>query len=182
MQDAVPVGIGAMAAVLGLETHVIEETCSSVSLGSADFLVEVANYNGPDQTVISGTVIGVDKAMEILKEKGAKRVLPLAVSAPFHCRLMMPAAEKLAQHLGSIQFETPLCAFINNVEADLQSDPLRIRELLAEQVVAPVRFTQMLMRLRQLGVDNYLEIGPGKVLSGIVRRTLSEVVIKNRES
>jgi len=170
-----------MAAVLQLDAQIIEEVCRAVSTANADDSVDVANYNGPDQTVISGTQAGVEKACALLKEKGARRVVPLPVSAPFHSRLMKPAAQKLAAYLQKIEFRTPSCVVINNVRADAESDPNAIRELLIEQVTAPVRFTQMLMHLKELGADNFVEIGPGKVLSGIVRRTLAEVTVSNKE-
>jgi len=182
MQDAVPVGVGAMAAVLQLDAQLIAETCQKVASESDDFCVEVANYNGPDQTVISGTALGVEKASAKLKEQGAKRVVPLAVSAPFHCRLMKPAATKLAQHLATIEFQTPKFEFLNNVTADKISEPERIRSLLVDQVTMPVRFTQILTRLSTLGVTDFVEVGPGRVLSGIVRRTVQNANVSNKES
>jgi len=175
MQEAVPVGVGAMAAVLQLDVSIIEGVCKETS-------VEIANYNGPDQTVISGTVAGVEKAAVLLKERGAKRVIPLSVSAPFHCRLMKPAAIKLAEHLNTIEFHRPQMTFIANVRAESESDPQVIRDLLVEQVTAPVRFTQILTRLAQLGAKDFVEIGPGRVLSGIVRRTLENVNVSNKEN
>ena len=182
MQEAVPVGVGSMAAVLGLAPDLIEKLCVQISEGAEENCVEIANYNGPDQTVISGTHRGVEKAMELLKESGAKRVMPLSVSAPFHCRLMKPAAEKLASHLETMKLRAPKIGFVNNVEAAPEADPEKIRQLLVKQVVAPVRFTQMLIFLEEMGVHDFLEIGPGRVLSGIVRRTLADVVVANRES
>lgn len=175
MQEAVPFGEGAMSAVLGLDPELIEQVCLELQ-------VDVANYNGVDQTVISGSTAGVEQASALLKEKGAKRVVPLPVSAPFHSRLMKPAAQKLAAHLATIEFKSPVCVFINNVTAQPEKDPNKIRELLIEQVTAPVRFTQMLKCLEKLGAKEFIEIGPGKVLSGIVRRTLSDVSVSNKES
>jgi [acyl-carrier-protein] S-malonyltransferase len=181
MQEAVPAGVGAMAAILGLDAEVIEKSCEIITNASEDFCVEVANFNGPDQTVISGTLLGVEKAISVLKEKGAKRAMTLQVSAPFHCRLMNPAAQKLATHLETVEFAAPKYAFMNNVEAQLEAKPERIRDLLIKQVTAPVRFTSMLTRLKESGANNYIEIGPGKVLSGIVRRTLSDVIATSKE-
>lgn len=175
MQEAVPVGVGTMAAVLGLDVSIVESICKETS-------VEIANYNGPDQTVISGTAAGIEKASALLKERGAKRVLPLSVSAPFHCSLMKPAAIKLAEHLKTIEFHRPQTAFINNVKAATESEPQIIRDLLVEQVTAPVRFTQILKRLFELGATDFVEIGPGRVLSGIVRRTLENVTVSNKEN
>lgn len=175
MQEAVPLGVGAMAAVLGLDVSIIEDVCRETS-------VEIANYNGPDQTVISGSAAGIEKASALLKDRGAKRVLPLSVSAPFHCSLMKPAAIRLADHLATIEFHKPRHTFINNVKAESESDPQAIRDLLVQQVTAPVRFTQILTRLAALGATELVEIGPGRVLSGIVRRTLESVTVSNKEN
>jgi [acyl-carrier-protein] S-malonyltransferase len=169
MQEAVPVGAGAMAAVLGLPPAVVSEACErvSVELGRP---VAPANFNGPQQTVISGDAVAVELACSRARQEGARRTIPLPVSAPFHCSLMSPAAEKLASELARIPFVDPRPPVVTNVDAKPNADGSRIAALLAEQVTAPVRFTEMIENLQGLGVKRFLEVGPGRVLSGLVGR------------
>jgi len=170
MQEAVPEGEGAMAAVLGLEAGAIRAVCERVSNPSAKELVEVANYNGPDQTVISGHKAGVDKAAAALKEAGAKRVLPLPVSAPFHCALMAPVQPRLSTVLEAATFSALKVPCVANVSAQPNSDAGKHRQLLIDQVVRSVRFTECVEALRTQGIDTFVELGPGKVLTGMVKR------------
>ena len=164
MQEAVPEGQGAMAAVLGLDAAKITEVMAAA--GDA----WVANYNGPEQTVIAGTVAGVEKATASLKAAGAKRVMSLPVSAPFHCPLMAPVQPRLDDVLGKLSFAPLLVPVVTNVEAAPNRDPARVRQLLVAQVTAPVRFTEIGRFLLANDVDTFVEVGPGKVLIGILKR------------
>ncbi len=168
MQDAVPEGQGAMAAVLKVDAAQVKEVCEEVA-GEVEGVVEVANYNSPEQTVISGERAAVEKASERLKEMRA-RVVPLNVSAPFHCRLMKPAADKLAVILKETDFQTPSFAVLSNVTADVVEDISHVPQLLEEQVTHAVRWVELVKRLQDLGVTTFLEFGSGKVLSGLVKR------------
>jgi [acyl-carrier-protein] S-malonyltransferase len=170
MQEAVPLGVGAMAAVMGLDASVIAGICDEISEPDADAYVAVANFNGPAQTVIAGHQAGVEKATAVLKEKGARRVLPLPVSAPFHSALMAPVGTRLQGVLAGIQFEDPAIPLVANVTADTVSEADTIRDLLVQQVDHPVRFTEMGERLFALGVDRFVEVGPGKALIGMLKR------------
>jgi [acyl-carrier-protein] S-malonyltransferase len=169
MQEAVPEGLGAMAAVIGCAPEVVEQACG-VASHQTGRVVAPANYNGPQQTVISGEASAVELACARSRQEGAKRTVPLAVSAPFHCPLMAPAAEKLAPELSRVHFEDPRPPVITNVEARANAFGARIPELLRAQVTAPVRFTEMIREMARLGVTRVLEIGPGRVLTGLVRR------------
>jgi [acyl-carrier-protein] S-malonyltransferase len=173
MQDAVPVGVGAMAAILGMEAqHVIDgcaEVTHSFGEGAAE-TVEAVNFNDPAQTVIAGSKAAVEKACEVLKAKGAKRALILPVSAPFHSRLMKPAAEKLRSRLLEIQIAAPQITLVNNIDVAVESDPDRIRDALYRQAFGPVRWVQCIEALEALGVSELVECGPGKVLTGMVKR------------
>jgi [acyl-carrier-protein] S-malonyltransferase len=169
MQEAVPDGQGAMAAVIGCAAEVVEQACA-VARSQTGRVVAPANYNGPQQTVISGEAAAVELACARARQEGAKRTVPLAVSAPFHCALMAPAAEKLAPELSRVHFEDPRPAVVTNVEARANGEAARIPELLRAQVTEPVRFTEMIREMARLGVTRVLEIGPGRVLSGLVRR------------
>jgi [acyl-carrier-protein] S-malonyltransferase len=180
MQDAVPLGTGAMAAVIGLEPDQIEDACSKTSQ-NPDNYVAVANFNGPGQTVIAGTANGVEQAALLLKEIGARRVLPLPVSAPFHCNLMEPAKNRLAVYLSDVKFEPAKIPLVSNVKAQFVQDPTTIRELLVAQVVEPVRFTDMVTCLHEAQVKRFVEIGPGKVLLGIVKRMVEGAELMNVE-
>jgi len=169
MQEAVPVGRGAMAAVLGLAPAAVAAACAFASQQTGR-VVAPANFNGPAQTVISGDSVAVEAACARAREQGAKRAVPLDVSAPFHCSLMRPAAEKLAPELARVRFRAPDAAIVTNVEATACSDAALFPSLLEQQVTAPVRFTEMIEFLASAGVDRVLEIGPGRVLIGVVAR------------
>lgn len=174
MQEAVPVGVGAMAAILGLEATVVAQGCAEAAVGTGE-VVSPANFNDPRQVVIAGTKAGVEKACEILKGLGAKRTLPLPVSAPFHCALMKPAAERLRERLASVPLHAPQFDVINNIDVAAPRDPQAIREALYRQAFGPVRWVETVMALRALGVSAIVECGPGKVLAGLVKRIDSEV-------
>jgi [acyl-carrier-protein] S-malonyltransferase len=169
MQEAVPEGHGAMAAVLGAGEAEVAEACRQAALQTGR-VVAPANYNSPGQTVIAGDAAAVEAACAKARERGAKRTIPLAVSAPFHCALMAPAAEKLALELARVRFRDARPPVVSNVEAEPNADGSRIVELLRAQVTAPVRFVEMVQRMRALGVTKLLEIGPGRVLCGLVAR------------
>jgi [acyl-carrier-protein] S-malonyltransferase len=169
MQEAVPERQGAMAAVLGAGEAEVAEACRQAALQSGR-VVTPANYNSPGQTVIAGDAAAVELACALARERGAKRAIPLAVSAPFHCALMAPAAEKLALELARVRFADVRPPVVTNVEAEPNSDGSRVAELLRRQVTAPVRFVEMVRRMQALGVTRLLEIGPGRVLGGLVAR------------
>jgi [acyl-carrier-protein] S-malonyltransferase len=169
MQEAVPQGRGAMAAVMGCSARGVASACEAVSEETGR-VVAPANYNGPAQTVISGDATAVEAACIRARQAGAKRAVPLEVSAPFHCDLMAPAAEKLAIELARVRFEEPAVPVVTNVEADACRDASRFSALLERQVTAPVRFTEMIAFMRESGIDRVLEVGPGRVLSGLVAR------------
>ncbi|MFT6286692.1 MAG: [acyl-carrier-protein] S-malonyltransferase [Alcanivorax sp.] len=169
MQTAVPVGEGAMAAIIGLEDDVINRICGEVS-GSSGQVVAAVNFNSPGQVVIAGTTTAVDNAIEVLKASGAKRALPLPVSAPFHTDLMKPAGEKLAEALANIHILPPTLPVVHNVHAKSESDPEAIRALLVKQIYSPVQWTGCVQTILGLGVNLMVECGPGKVLSGLNRR------------
>lgn len=175
MQEAVPVGVGAMAAVLGLEAEVVREGCkeAAAAVGEA---VEAANFNDPKQTVIAGTIAAVDKACEVLKAKGAKRALLLAVSAPFHSSLMKPAAERLRVRLAEVAIAAPQIAIVNNVDVRTETDPAVIRDALYRQAFGPVRWVEVVQAIRARGVTHIIECGPGKVLAGTVKRIDAEAI------
>jgi len=177
-QGAVPVGVGSMAAVLGLEQEDIEEICEKSS--DEIYQVSPANYNAPGQTVIAGNNEAVLKAVEMAKAKGAKRVVTLDVSAPFHCSLMAPAAEKLGKVLDKINFSNITIPLINNWEAKLIKDPEALKENLINQVMAPVRWYESIKLLYfKLESKKYIEIGPKNVLTNLIRRTLKDVTAFN---
>ena len=169
MQEAVPEGRGAMAAILGLDPAAVGAACEFAA-GQTGRVVAPANFNGPAQTVISGDAVAVEAACARAREQGAKRAVPLEVSAPFHCSLMRPAAEKLAPELARVRFRAPEAPIVTNVEATACSDAARFPALLEQQVTAPVRFTEMIQFLGSAGVDRVLEVGPGRVLVGVVAR------------
>ncbi|MFL5249991.1 MAG: ACP S-malonyltransferase [Myxococcales bacterium] len=170
MQEAVPAGEGAMAAILGLDPRLVADACREAQGQDPGTVVEPANYNSPEQTVIAGHSSAVDRAIAKCKEKGAKRAVPLPVSAPFHCSLMAPVQPRLAQVLGAITFKHPSSPIIANVTAEPNTDSGRIVELLLSQVTAPVRWVETVERMTLSGVDTLVEIGPGKVLSNLARR------------
>ena len=174
MQEAVPPGAGAMAAILGLGADEVAAVCREVAGGE---VVSPANLNGGGQVVIAGHKAAVDRACVALKAKGAKRAVPLAVSAPFHCALMQPAAERLSVELARVELATPEVPVITNVEAAPNRDASRIPELLARQVTAPVRWEESVQRLASLGVRRALEVGAGNVLAGLVKRISPEIEV-----
>jgi len=169
MQQAVPVGTGAMAAVLALEPAQVVEGCAKAVAESGE-VVEAANFNDPRQTVISGSVAGVEKAREVLKAMGAKRVVNLPVSAPFHCSLMKPAAEALREQLANVALAAPRIPLVNNVDVAVQTDAAAIRDALYRQAFGPVRWVEVVQALRARGLGAFVECGPGKVLAGMVKR------------
>lgn len=173
MQDAVPVGMGAMAAILGMEAAKVIAGCAEVTqgfgAGSAE-IVEAVNFNDPAQTVIAGSKAAVEKACEVLKANGAKRALPLPVSAPFHSSLMKPAAERLKEKLESVEFLPPQIALINNIDVAVEVDADRIRDALYRQAFGPVRWVECVQAIKARGLTSVVECGPGKVLAGMVKR------------
>ena len=173
MQEAVPVGTGAMAAILGMDAARVAAGCLEVTqsfgAGSTES-VQAANFNDPAQTVISGSKAAVEKACELLKANGAKRALPLPVSAPFHSSLMKPAAERLRARLAEIDFAEPQIALINNIDVTVQTDASAIRDALYRQAFGPVRWVECVRAIKAMGILNLVECGPGKVLAGMVKR------------
>ena len=173
MQDAVPVGTGAMAAILGLDASTVLEGCAEAAAATGE-VVEAANFNDPKQTVIAGTKAGVDKGCEILKAKGAKRALLLTVSAPFHSSLMKPAAERLREKLAAVVLAPACIPVVNNVDVAVVDNAAGIREALYRQAFSAVRWVEVVQALRAHGLRHLVECGPGKALSGMVRRIDSE--------
>jgi [acyl-carrier-protein] S-malonyltransferase len=169
MQDAVPVGAGAMAAILGLDAGKVLAGCAEV-MASAGEIVEAVNFNDPAQTVIAGGKAAVEKACAALKDMGAKRALPLPVSAPFHCSLMKPAAERLKTALQSVQINAPKVAVVNNIDVAVESDPDRIRDALYRQAFGPVRWVECVQKIKGMGIEAVVECGPGKALTGMTKR------------
>jgi len=167
MQASVPEGIGAMAAVIGLADQAIIEACAQASENE---VVSAVNFNSPGQVVIAGHKAAVERAGKLCKEAGAKRVLPLPVSVPSHCALMKEAAEKLARALDDINFNKPSTAVINNVDVAIENDAQAIKQALIRQLYNPVRWTETINKLSDKGVDTILELGPGKVLQGLIKR------------
>lgn len=178
MQQAVPVGSGAMAAILGVEADVLEKLCAEAAQGE---VVSAANYNGPGQIVIAGNANAVDRAIKLASEQGARKAMMLPVSAPFHCALMVPAGEQLEQSLAVVNINALSVPVVTNVEAVANSDSSRIKELLVAQVSAPVRWDTSVRYMVDNGVDSFIEIGPGKVLCGLIRRIERKVKIANVE-
>ena len=174
MQEAVPVGVGAMAAILGLDAAVVVEGCREAAAASGE-VVEAANFNDPKQIVIAGTKAGVDAACEVLKAKGAKRALPLAVSAPFHSSLMKPAAERLKGALEGVALQSPAIAVVNNIDVSAPTGVAEIKDALYRQAFGPVRWTEVIGALKARGLLHIVECGPGKVLAGMVKRIDAEL-------
>jgi [acyl-carrier-protein] S-malonyltransferase len=173
MQEAVPIGAGAMAAILGLDAAAVIAGCAEAQASfdpASGEVVEAANFNDSAQTVIAGSKAAVDKACEVLKARGAKRALPLAVSAPFHSSLMRPAAEKLREKLAAIELGTPAIPVINNIDVTVEVTPDRIRDALYRQAFGPVRWVECVRAIKARGVVTVVECGPGKVLAGMVKR------------
>ncbi len=171
MQEAVPAGRGAMGAVLGLDADTVAKVCAEVS-AAGDGVVVPANYNGAGQVVISGDREAVERAIPALKSAGARRVLSLPVSAPFHSPLMARAAARLAEALDGVAIRAPRVPVIGNVDARPSTDPVVLRRRLVEQVASPVRWEASIVALVEMGADHFVEVGPGKVLAGIVKRMI----------
>jgi [acyl-carrier-protein] S-malonyltransferase len=173
MQEAVPVGTGAMAAILGMDGPRVIAGCAEAQatfgVGSLE-VVEAVNFNDPAQTVIAGSKAAVDKACEVLKAHGAKRALPLLVSAPFHSSLMKPAAERLKEQLASTEFSQGKIPVVNNIDVAVETDADRIRDALYRQAFGPVRWVECVQAMKARGVEAIVECGPGKVLAGMVKR------------
>ena len=179
MQEAVPVGVGAMAAILGLDVESIEQGCAEAAEGQ---VCSPANINSPSQVVIAGNAEAVDRACEILKAKGAKRAIKLNVSAPFHCDLMMPAQERLAVDLDGLNYGNFAFPILHNVDAEVNEDPSKVADALKRQVSGPVKWLQSIEKLRSLGVEKFIEVGPGKVLTGLLRQIDRDAVGANVEN
>ncbi|MDD2581409.1 MAG: ACP S-malonyltransferase [Desulfuromonadaceae bacterium] len=179
MQEAVPVGTGTMAAMLGVERDVLEEICREAAEGE---VVSPANFNSPGQIVIAGSVTAVARAIEIAKERGFRKAMLLPVSAPFHCALMQPAADRLAAVLDKIIVHEMLVPVIANADATPNSHKDRVKPLLVTQVCSPVLWEQSVNAMSTLGVTRYIELGPGKVLSGLVKRINKEATLSNIEN
>ncbi len=179
MQEAVPVGTGAMAAVLGMGAAQVIEVCAQATAPggvAAGEVAEAVNFNDPMQTVIAGSKAGVEKASELLKAQGAKRCLPLPVSAPFHSSLMKPAAEKLREKLAMLTLHAPQIAVVNNIDVMVETDAARIRDALYRQAFGPVRWVECVAAIQARGVSTLIECGPGKVLSGMTKRIDAQLV------
>jgi [acyl-carrier-protein] S-malonyltransferase len=175
MQEAVPVGVGAMAAILGMDADAVRAGCADVAAATGE-AVEAVNFNDPKQTVIAGSKLGVEKACEALKALGAKRALPLPVSAPFHSSLMRPAAERLKDKLAQASFAVPRIPVVNNIDVKVESDPQAIRDALYRQAFGPVRWVETVRAIRARGIGCIIECGPGKVLAGMVKRIDADAV------
>lgn len=167
MQEAVPTGEGSMAAIIGLDDDVIVEICEQAAQNE---VVSAVNFNSPGQVVIAGNTAAVDRACELCKEKGAKRAMPLAVSAPFHSSLLRPAADRLAEDMANVSFNTPVIPVVHNIHAKSEQDPQAIKQAMIEQIYHPVLWVSCVQTLLKEGVDKAIECGPGKVLSGLNKR------------
>ncbi len=167
MQDAVPAGKGAMAAILSLDDDAVRAACAEAAQGEA---VQAVNFNAPGQVVIAGHRDAVARAIDACKAKGAKRALPLPVSAPFHSSLMQPAAERLREYLAKVNVGRPEISVINNVDVAVEREPAAIKDALVRQAASPVRWVETIRKMAQLGVTHVIECGPGKVLAGLVKR------------
>jgi [acyl-carrier-protein] S-malonyltransferase len=178
MQEAVPVGVGAMAAILGLDNEKVVEVCKEAS---STGIVEPANFNCPGQVVVAGEVKAVEKAIDLAKDKGAKRAMMLPVSAPFHCSLLKPAGEKLAAELEKIELKDMKIPVVTNVTAEYILDKSRVKDLLIRQVSNPVYFEESVKKMIDDGVDTFVEIGPGKTLIGFVKKINKDVKTLNVE-
>lgn len=173
MQEAVPVGEGGMAAILGLSDDDVRAACAEASVAG---VVEAVNFNAPAQVVIAGAKMAVEKACEIAKAKGAKRALPLPVSAPFHSSLLKPASDRLRDYLASVTVNAPSIPVINNVDVGVVSQPAAIKEALVRQAASPVRWVETIQKMKADGITRVVECGPGKVLAGLVKRIDGDIV------
>jgi [acyl-carrier-protein] S-malonyltransferase len=167
MQEAVPIGTGAMAAILGLDDEAVRAVCADSARGQ---VVEAVNFNAPSQVVIAGHKEAVERAMAAAKAKGAKRAVPLPVSAPFHSSLLEPAAKRLADYMADLAFQPPRIPVVNNVDVAVESDAARIKQALARQACRPVRWVEVVRHIAASGIAHVAECGPGKVLAGLVKR------------
>lgn len=167
MQDAVPVGHGAMAAVLGLDDASVQAACAESAQGE---VVEAVNFNAPNQVVIAGHKAAVERAAAAVKQRGAKRAMMLPVSAPFHSSLLVPAAHRLAEHLAALEISAPAIPVVNNVDVTIVDEPAAIRDALARQACNPVRWVEVIRRIASAGATRVFECGPGKVLAGLTKR------------
>jgi [acyl-carrier-protein] S-malonyltransferase len=174
MQDAVPVGTGGMAAILGMDDDAVRKVCADAQ-SATGAVVEAVNFNAPAQVVIAGSKAAVEKACELAKATGAKRALPLPVSAPFHSSLLKPASEKLEVYLADKNFDIPRIDVINNVDVSILKDPAGIKNALVRQAAAPVRWVETIQAIAALGVTHVIECGPGKVLAGMTKRINGEL-------
>ena len=173
MQEAVPVGEGGMAAILGLSDDDVRAACAEASVAG---VVEAVNFNAPALVVIAGAKAAVEKACEIAKAKGAKRALPLPVSAPFHSALLKPASDRLREYLANVTVNAPVIPVINNVDVAVVSDPAAIKDALVRQAASPVRWVETVQKMKGDGITRVVECGPGKVLAGLVKRIDGEIV------
>ncbi len=172
MQEAVPVGQGGMAAILGLSDDDVRAACAEAAQGD---VVEPVNFNAPAQVVIAGHKAAVERACEAAKAKGAKRALPLPVSAPFHSSLLKPASDRLRDYLANVNFNAPKIELINNVDVAIVTDPAAIKDALVRQAASPVRWVESVNKMAAMGVTRVVECGPGKVLTGLVKRINGEL-------
>ncbi len=172
MQEAVPAGVGAMYAIIGLDNESIAKACEEAA---QDEVVSPVNFNSPGQVVIAGNKDAVERAGALCKAAGAKRALPLPVSVPSHCALMKPAADKLAVALETIEFNAPEIGVINNVDVVAETDPAKIKDALVRQLYCPVRWTEVVEKMAEQGVETLYEVGPGKVLTGLTKRIVASL-------
>ncbi|MFP3891235.1 ACP S-malonyltransferase [uncultured Ralstonia sp.] len=173
MQEAVPVGEGGMAAILGLSDDDVRAACAEASAAG---VVEAVNFNAPAQVVIAGAKAAVERACEIAKAKGAKRALPLPVSAPFHSSLLKPASDRLREYLANVTVNAPVIPVINNVDVAVVSDPAAIKDALVRQAAAPVRWVETVQKMKADGITRVVECGPGKVLAGLIKRIDGDII------
>ncbi len=173
MQEAVPVGEGGMAAILGLSDDDVRAACAEASIAG---VVEAVNFNAPAQVVIAGAKAAVEKACEVAKARGAKRALPLPVSAPFHSSLLKPASDRLRDYLASVTVSAPSIPVINNVDVAVVSDPVAIKDALVRQAASPVRWVEAVQKMKAGGITRVVECGPGKVLAGLTKRIDGDIV------
>lgn len=176
MQEAVPVGIGGMAAIIGLTDDAVREACKE---SAGDEVVEPANFNAPSQVVIAGHCAAVERACDAAKAKGAKRALILPVSAPFHSSLLKPASERLREHIAGMSFAAPRIPLVNNVDVAIEADPAAIKEALVRQAASPVRWVETIRKIVQSDISVIVECGPGKVLAGLSKRIEPSVTSEN---
>jgi [acyl-carrier-protein] S-malonyltransferase len=176
MQEAVPVGQGSMAVVLGLSDDDVRAACAEAAAADPTLVVEPVNFNAPAQVVIAGHTAAVEKACELAKAKGAKRAMKLPVSAPFHSSLLKPASDRLRDYLATIHFNAPQIALINNVDVSVLHDPASIKDALVRQAARPVRWVETMQKVAADGISNVIECGPGKVLMGLTKRIDASLV------